>query len=473
MKRVAIVFGLLLLLATGGFGYYRQVYLPAQAAPTPAYNTTKVRSGDISITAAGYGSVLPSEKVTVGFQTSGVLAELNVKVGDAVDAGQVLARLEDTDAQLKLYQAELANNTFYSQNSLQQAEIDRLNAKAALEDVELELKYLISSPVYYWETALAKAQSDLEGLEASSEASEADLQKVQKDVEKAKVYLKSAQAEYYASYVWEVFPYSYVDEATGETIDTYLEPGKDVVALARLKVESAKLALQEAEDYLTALQAQGDERAALSVSHSGTTLAKLDQARLDVEMAQAALEKTLLKAPVSGTVTAVGANAGQAIGTTPFLTIETLDQMALRFFVEESDIYLIHVGNAVQITFEAYPDQTITGLVTYLEPAIQIVDGNPAAAVWASLPGDMEIQLLSGMSADVEVIAGEAKNALLVPVQALRELSPTSYAVFVVQADGSLKMTPVSVGLKDYANAQILSGLKAGDVVSTGAVETK
>ena len=77
------------------------------------------------------------------------------------------------------------------------------------------------------------------------------------------------------------------------------------------------------------------------------------------------------------------------------------------------------------------------------------------------------------MAAEVELIAGEALGALLVPVQALRELTPTSYAVFLLQPDGQLKLTPVTIGLKDFANAEILSGLKAGDMVSTGTVETK
>ena len=77
------------------------------------------------------------------------------------------------------------------------------------------------------------------------------------------------------------------------------------------------------------------------------------------------------------------------------------------------------------------------------------------------------------MTVEVEVVGGEAQDALLVPVQALRELSPGSYAVFIVQPDNSLKLTPVEVGLRDFANAQILSGVKAGDVVSTGTVETK
>jgi len=472
MKKVIIlIVSLVVLLSVSGFAYYSKVYLPAQATPEPTINTTKVRSGDISITASGAGSVVPSEKVTIGFQVSGTLAEINVKLGDVVEVGQVLAGLDDTDAQLKLRQAELAFNTFYAPDSLHQAEIAVLNAKAGLEDAVDQLEYLISPTVYYWETALTKAQAELDRLQSTTGAGESELELARKAVEKAGLYLKSARNEYYASYVWGVFPVSYTDEITGETIDTYLEPTQDAVKLARIEVKSAELELKDAEDYLLALQAGIETEQ--TVSNAGSSLAKLDQARLDLASAQIALGKTLLKAPIAGTVTGLTANTGQVIGTTPFLTIETLDQMALRFYVEESDIHLIKVDNPVVITFEAYPDQPIEGKVTYLEPAMQTVDGSPAAAVWASLPELVEIRLLSGMSAEVEVIAGEAKNTLLVPVQALRELVPGSYAVFVRQADETLKLTPVTVGLKDYANAQILSGLKVGDVVSTGTTETK
>jgi multidrug efflux pump subunit AcrA (membrane-fusion protein) len=60
MKKVIILIATIAVLAISGFVYYGQVYTPAQAAPTPAYNTTKVRSGDISITAAGVGNIQPS-----------------------------------------------------------------------------------------------------------------------------------------------------------------------------------------------------------------------------------------------------------------------------------------------------------------------------------------------------------------------------------------------------------------------------
>ena len=79
--------------------------------------------------------------------------------------------------------------------------------------------------------------------------------------------------------------------------------------------------------------------------------------------------------------------------------------------------------------------------------------------VW-SLPGS------------VDVIGGKAENALLVPVEALKELGVGEYAVFVVADNGELEMRPVEVGLMDYANAQIINGLEMGEQISTGIVET-
>ena len=76
------------------------------------------------------------------------------------------------------------------------------------------------------------------------------------------------------------------------------------------------------------------------------------------------------------------------------------------------------------------------------------------------------------MNAEVEIIAGEARNAVLVPIQALREIAPDQYAVFVVQPNEELELRMVEVGLKDYVNAEILSGLEVGESVSVGAAES-
>jgi multidrug efflux pump subunit AcrA (membrane-fusion protein) len=76
-----------------------------------------------------------------------------------------------------------------------------------------------------------------------------------------------------------------------------------------------------------------------------------------------------------------------------------------------------------------------------------------------------------GLSATVDVIGGRADNALLVPVEAVREISPGSYALFVM-VDGQPQLRMVEVGLMDFTFAEIKSGVAAGDVVTTGLIKT-
>ena len=83
-----------------------------------------------------------------------------------------------------------------------------------------------------------------------------------------------------------------------------------------------------------------------------------------------------------------------------------------------------------------------------------------------------EIGLPVGVEAAINVISGQADNAVLVPVEALHKLSDNSYTVFVM-LNGKPTLTMVTVGLQDDSYAEIQSGLKTGDVVTTGVVETK
>jgi multidrug efflux pump subunit AcrA (membrane-fusion protein) len=77
-----------------------------------------------------------------------------------------------------------------------------------------------------------------------------------------------------------------------------------------------------------------------------------------------------------------------------------------------------------------------------------------------------------GLNATVEVIGGTGENALLVPVEALREISPGQYSLFVME-NGEPRLRMVEVGLRDFSFAQILSGVTAGEEVTTGIVQTK
>lgn len=415
-KRTWAILSILIVALAGGYAFYTYQYLPSQTTTTETpLQTAKVRTGDLVITASGAGTVIPAAQVDLGFRSGGALSELNVSIGDAVTVDQVLARLEAN------LQAEADFQALFDEESAAQAELVLANAHTALYNAENAMIYFIGSDAWYWEEQMEK--------EGATEA----------EVEAAR-----AKRDYFLSLI-------YIGDAD--------------LALARANLESARVALQDAQTALEIVQA-GPEALTQPLVAIGPQTAKLEQARL-------AMESTRLTAPFDGTVTSLNAVAGQTVGTSPILSIATTQDLLVRFYLDETDVDKVAVGNRVTFTFDAYPDQPMEGEVVGVEPALKTVDGTPVVVVWAKLPLETEATILSGMTVDVEVIAGEARGALLVPIQALRELSPGSYAVFVVGEDGQLKLTPVEVGLRDFASAEILSGLSAGDVVSTGTVETK
>lgn len=415
-KRTWAILSILIVALAGGYAFYTYQYLPSQTTTTETpLQTAKVRTGDLVITASGAGTVIPAAQVDLGFRSGGALSELNVSIGDAVTVDQVLARLEAN------LQAEADFQALFDEESAAQAELVLANAHTALYNAENAMIYFIGSDAWYWEEQMEK--------EGATEA----------EVEAAR-----AKRDYFLSLI-------YIGDAD--------------LALARANLESARVALQDAQTALEIVQA-GPEALTQPLVAIGPQTAKLEQARL-------AVESTRLTAPFDGTVTSLDAVVGQTVGTSPILSIATTQDLLVRFYLDETDVDKVAVGNRVTFTFDAYPDQPMEGEVVGVEPALKTVDGTPVVVVWAKLPLETEATILSGMTVDVEVIAGEARGALLVPIQALRELSPGSYAVFVVGEDGQLKLTPVEVGLRDFASAEILSGLSAGDVVSTGTVETK
>lgn len=467
MKRKWLIVIIIILLAVGSLGVYSQVYLPSQVVPTQSFNTTKVRQGDISITASGVGSVLPSEKVVVGFQMSGILAELKIKVGEKVAVGQEMARIASLDTQAKLaadtltlLTAQQALDNLHSNLKSDQARAQAalITAQKNLTDASYNLNIYQNqrcdpASVTLYNGDLALAQSKYDDALADFNSNYAFL--ADTDERKIVAYTRLYNAQLAVNNAKATIAY-----CTGEADTWTTDDLKASAATAQAAYEDAKARVEALKN--------GPDASELALAQ-----AKLEQAKIQLESTREDLKKTTLISPVAGTVTAVNAAVGQAVSTAPIVTIETLDNMLLRFYVEEKDVQLVKVNYPVEVLFKAYPETTFKGQVTYVEPALQTIDGDLAVVAWATLDPSAAITLLSGMSAEVEVVAGEVKNALLVPIQALRQLAPGSYAVFIVQVDGSLKMTPVTVGLKDFANAQIVSGVKVGDVVSTGTVVTK
>lgn len=490
-------------LAAGGWYILNQRAAAAKAPTTPVLQTAKVRTGDITITASGSGNLLPANETALAFRSGGVLAEVTVKVGDKVEAGQILARLDDTDARAQVAQAEanlrlaelkLADLTAAAdpaaiaaaQASLAAAKADLtklttpataaalLAAQENLRSAQEALALLLAGPD---PNKVAAAQAALTLAEINVRAAQAAYDKIADRPDAGAT--AQAAALWQATTSYEKAKAEYEAVLAGPTADT-ITAARAKVAVAQAQLDAAKAppdanAVKAAEAKVAQTQAQLDALLA-GPNANDIEAAKLSVtlARYGLENAQRALNNTQLRAPIAGTVLAVNAEAGETVGAAPIITVADLSASQMRFWVEESDLMSVAPGNPVKIVFDALPDLTFPGKVLRVDPALVTVDGAPAVQAWASIDVTQHpVKLLSGLTAEVEIIAGEAKGALLVPVQALRELAPGSYAVFVVKADGQLELRPVTVGLRDFANAQILSGLAKGDVVSTGTVETK
>ena len=154
--------------------------------------------------------------------------------------------------------------------------------------------------------------------------------------------------------------------------------------------------------------------------------------------------------------------------------IADLQQPVLEVYLDEADLDKVAAGFEVEVIFDSLPDDMYVGHVTKVSPSLQTVSNVDAVLAWVQLDAESFSKPQSlpvGSNASVDVIGGRAQNAVLVPVEAVREIGANEYAVFVME-DGEPKLRIVTVGLMDYTSAEILTGLTAGEVVTTGVVET-
>jgi HlyD family secretion protein len=504
------------LAAGGGYYYYNYVYAQPEDAVEETVRSSRVRRGDLVISASGSGELIPADDVSLGFTSGGVLAEVLVEVGDSVDAGQVLARLDNLNARQALISAQLqaaqAEDALAREIDTEAAEREIALAEAKLAQAQLQLDELLS-----WvpdEQAVEQVQASLDAAlasyeTASSKSASDQTTSARISLEQAQSDLADAQDAYNSTWDpardWELYDGRLGDrlESERESVTRSLERAYQNLEIAEAnynlvwagiddtselnawtQVLNAQAAVEDAQtgpeegDILTAqiqvLQAQTELAQVLADQASDPHLAQLtlEQAKLNLEAAQVTLDQLDLVAPINGLVTVLDAEVGQSVGTSPIVTLSNLDQPLVEIYLDETDLDKIAIGNEVEVVFDALPDETFIGHVVRVEPELVTVEGVPTVQAVAVLEGASLVDLPAGLNASVDVIGGKAENALLVPVEALRELGPGEFAVFVVKEDGELEMRPVEVGLMDYANAQILSGLEMGEQVSTGIVET-
>jgi RND family efflux transporter MFP subunit len=528
-KAFWIVLIVVLLVAGGGYAAYAGGLFPwlsprQEAEPETTLQTAAVTVGNLSITADGSGSLVPDSTVELSFDATGTLLELLVEVGDQVQAGDVLAWIDDTDARNAVAEAELdvlqaeealkdARDTAALEQAVAQAELKVAQTEANLAAAQSDLDDLLNwtqddLEVEIAQANLAIAQVTYENTVARTELWEGQLASARINLEDAIRNLEEAQVNYVnamdAARDWERNI-----ESTRENAARSLQKAQDNLEIEQVNYELAIIdtrqidlkngwlkvlnARQALEDLQTPPEEQeitsariavrelevGLQQARLDLADAQEALAQADttqaeltlqQARLKLQSAQESLGGTTLVAPISGTVVELNAEVGENVSDgAPVIVLADLASPVVQFWVEESELNNVVVGHPVRLVFEALPDLTYEGEITRVDPVLVTVGNTAAVQAWASIDTAAHpVKLLGDMNVEVEVVAGEALNALLVPVQALRKLGEDQYAVFVVAADGELEMRVVEVGLQDYVNAEIRSGVQRGEVVSTG-----
>jgi multidrug efflux pump subunit AcrA (membrane-fusion protein) len=451
-RRILIVVAVVII-AGGGYAYYLRAQ-QAQTAAEPELQTTTVRTGSIVISATGSGTLIAAKTADIGFGTSGQVSQILVEVGDHVEEGQLLATVDDTTAKLEVTEAELNLQMLTGAQAV-------ADAQAALADAQAELK----DATYKWQVnqpghratseTLELAQSQLDIAQAKFESAQSDYdhtswRSADDPVRVAAASgLASARSAYYTAL-------GNLNWYTGKPTEIEQAQLEAAVAQAQAKVDSAQAYLDE----LTGASSADDATASPSQD-----LIKLRQARLNLDNANEALDGTKLMAPMAGTVVSVDLTVGGNAGTDRVISLADLSTPTLQVNLDETDLQLIDVGNEADVIFDAYPDIILTGTVF---GGVQTV----SAVVELDLnQQDLPSRLPVGLSATVDVISARAENVLIVPVEALRELSAGEYSVFV-EENGQLRLRTVEVGLMDLTSAEIKSGLQLGEVVSTGVVQT-
>lgn len=407
--------GLLLL---GGIGFsLRQT---AQKTQQPAHQTALVEHGAIESRVMATGQVHPNFEVEIKGKGSGMITHLPYDVSDFVPKGALLVELDPIDENRQVHQAQASLAGMHSR--LVQS---RLSLEAARKTLE---------------TDLMRAKADLRAAELRQTEAANKRKRLETLVQKRFI----SQEEY--------------------------EAGLTTDGQADADLQNARIRLQELQNQEIALQAQSQD---LHITGS-----EARAQRVVLATAQQRLTETKIYAPISGVVTSRAGQIGQIVasgisnvgGGTAIMTLADLSRIFVLAAVDESDIGRVSPGQRVEITADAFPGEVFQGNVLRISPKGLEESNVVTFEVKIEVTGPNKDLLKPTMTANVEIITAQRKNALLVPSDAITQENGQSQ-VLVVQGDRPPQARTVRTGLSNGHQTEIVDGLRAGEQVVIQAAQ--
>jgi len=227
--------------------------------------------------------------------------------------------------------------------------------------------------------------------------------------------------------------------------------------------------------------------------------AQLVRAEVYLENARIALEDTLVRSPVTGTVITRQAEVGTVItsptaafgGGTLLMRMADLNKVRVRTYVDEVDIGKVSIGQEVSLRVSSYKDKEFIGYVSKIEPLARVEQNVTTFPVLIDMD-NKENLLLLGMTTEVEISVLNNETELTVPSGALRTRKNIRFVasllglskkevknflevreknegftkfIVIKKVDGKPVPVWIETGATDFNNVEIISGLKLNEEI--------
>jgi HlyD family secretion protein len=357
------------------------------------------------VSVTGPGSLEALTSMDLKPSVNGTLAMI-VKEGTRVNKGQLLARLDTT--------------TF--NRNLENAKLQLEKARIALESTRLN--------------------------QANNRSSQnQSLQNAQSQIANAKLDLSTAQSNY--SNMQRLYKAGGASQNQLDETRRSLEKAQNSVTTAQLNLETT----QSTQNIKTSSDTQDLKNQELAIR----------QAQISVQTSQTDLASSKIYAPFNGIISSVTGQIGASVGGSSILTIIEDSSVKIPVQVDETEIAKVKVGQRAEITLDALPNETFIGKVTNVSPKATVQQN--IAVFYATVTiNNPELKLRPGMTSEVEIIASEFQNVVVIPKRAVQTVRNRTY-VNVQKRDGTEELTRVTIAAEDGTNVVIDSGLQARDRV--------
>lgn len=262
-----------------------------------------------------------------------------------------------------------------------------------------------------------------------------------------------------------IYPYySYTHARDVPGIWLALDEAKDDLEEAQKLLDEGKI--DEAQLLLEQVEQSLDKAKEKSKSRVWSLPLSVKMVELQLDQAQAELDKTIITASFDGVVAAVYIKEGQQLSAmtyaNPAISLIDPSEIKMNGVIDEIDVPKVKLGQEAIVILDALPDKEVKGRITFISPESTTEMGVVFYKTTITLENPDE-ELKDGMSATAEIIIEQHNDVLLIPNRAIQGSWENPFVEVVT--DEQIEKRQISIGLSDGIYTEVLSGLEEGEEV--------